>query len=483
MPYIVELPDGRRVEFPDSVSREQASQIIQAQFYAQQPPTPTPPQEESSFLRQALDVPVQVATGVSTGIRLIADSFGADNPVSQNIRGVEGYLQGLLSAQAKEDQQEIARIMQDAQDKGVGEQVVAALKAFSVAPVDFLAQAAGTAAPTIAGGLAAAALRAPALVASTGIGGVMGAGAVKSSIYDSVKSTLTDLGASPEEAERRAIVAQEYGGENLDQILLGTVIGGAAGRFGIESTAAKAIAKDIAAKSITKAAAAEAIPEAIQGGQEQIAENIALQRQGLDVPTFRGVAGAGALEGLAGLGLGGVGEAVLRRAEPEPAPEISPEATIEPAPTQAAAEPTSPPVVPGEEAVPAPTALSREELLSDIEEVTAPEDEAAQAAFEETVAKIKQEPAATAAPTVPEVTQPVSATVAPTAPPQEAEVVDYDTLQANQERQLLAETDLEQVDVLPADVKPTVTLESGRRSCASHPCRPCRSSSDSGNSR
>lgn len=461
--YSVQGPDGRiyDIEGPDNATDQQVigalQQYLNQQAASAPTPTPAPPQEESSFLRQALDVPVQVATGVSTGIRLIADSFGADNPVSQNIRGVEGYLQGLLSAQAKEDQQEIARIMQDAQDKGVGEQVVAALKAFSVAPVDFLAQAAGTAAPTIAGGLAAAALRAPALVASTGIGGVMGAGAVKSSIYDSVKSTLTDLGASPEEAERRAIMAQEYGGENLDQILLGTVIGGAAGRFGIESTAAKAIAKDIAAKSITKAAAAEAIPEAIQGGQEQIAENIALQRQGIDVPTFRGMAGAGALEGLAGLGLGGVGEAVLRRAEPEPAPEIPPEATIEPAPTQAAAEPTPPPVVPGEEAVPAPTALSREQLLSDIEEVTAPEDEAARAAFEETVAKIKQEPAATAAPTVsPE------ATVAPTAPPQEAEVVDYDTLQANQERQLLAETDLEQVDVLPADVKPTVTLESGR---------------------
>ncbi|NBW19261.1 MAG: hypothetical protein EBR82_65930, partial [Caulobacteraceae bacterium] len=41
-----------------------------------------------------------------------------------------------------------------------------------------------------------------------------------------------------------------------------------------------------------------------QAGQEQLAENIALQRQGFDVPTMRGVAGQAALEGLAGFGLG-----------------------------------------------------------------------------------------------------------------------------------------------------------------------------------
>jgi hypothetical protein len=33
------------------------------------------------------------------------------------------------------------------------------------------------------------------------------------------------------------------------------------------------------------------VPEAAQAGQEQLAGNIALQREGFDVPTFRGVAG------------------------------------------------------------------------------------------------------------------------------------------------------------------------------------------------
>jgi len=354
---------------------------------------PAAPQEESGFFRQAADVPVQFATGIATGVRLISDAFGADNPVSQNIRGVENYLQGLLSAQAKNDQQEIARIMQEAEDKGVGAQVMAALEAFGTAPVDFIAQAAGTAAPTIAGGLAAQLLKAPALLASTGVGAVMGAGTVKSSIYDEVKQTLIDLGASPIEAEKKAVLAQEYGGENLDQILLGTVIGGATGRFGIEPNIAKAIAGDIGKKTVLKAAAQEAVPEAVQAGQEQVAQNIALQREGMEVPTFRGAVGAGTLEGLAGLGLGGIGELASRRLrpEPEPEPEITPEPTVAPEATAAPEVTPAPPVAEGEAAPP--------DLLADIEEVEPAAEEAAAAEkFESVVDKIRAGEAAPAAP-------------------------------------------------------------------------------------
>jgi hypothetical protein len=393
MPYVVELPDGREVEFPDSVSREQASAIIRKQFYSQQ----AAPQEESGILRQAADVPVQVASGLASGVRMIADSFGADNPVSKNIRGVENYLQGLLSAQSKNDQQEIARIMKDAEDKGLTEQVLAGLKAFTVAPVDLLAQAAGTAAPAIAGGLAAQALKASAALASTGVGAVMGAGTIKSSIYDEVKNTLTQMGATEEEAEQRAVLAQEYGGENLDQILLGTVIGGATGRFGIESSAAKALAGEITkktvlkegsqqvleqgAKPILRAAAEEAVPEALQAGQEQVAQNIALQREGVDVPTFRGAVGAGTLEALAGAGLGGVGEVAARRlgTREEVQTEVPPETEEEVDETQVEAPPVAPPAPPEtvveppeEEPAPAEPALTREQLLTEMEEVAPP---------------------------------------------------------------------------------------------------------------
>lgn len=394
MPTLAEI----RSQYPQykDLSDQQLAEGLHRKYYSDLPfeqfasrigyktAAPAKEEEESGFFRQAADIPVQFAGGVATGVRLITDAFGADNPVSQNIRGVENYLQGLLSAQAKNDQQEIARIMQEAQDKGVAENLVAALQAFSTAPVDFIAQAAGTAAPTIAGGLAAAALRAPALLASTGVGAVMGAGSIKSNIYDQVKQTLTQLGASPEEAETRAVKAQEYGGENLDQILLGTVIGGATGRFGIEATTAKALAKDIAGKSIAKAAAEEAAPEAIQAAQEQVAQNIALQREGIETPTFRGAIGQGALEALAGAGVGGLGEVAARRFRPEP--EAAPEEPVTPE------EPPAEPTVTAE--APAPVteeaAPSRDLLLEDIEEVVPPEDETAQTKFEETVKKVRE---------------------------------------------------------------------------------------------
>jgi hypothetical protein len=114
------------------------------------------------------------------------------------------------------------------------------------------------------------------------------------------------------QVEARAQLAQAYGGENLDQILAGAALGGVAGTVGIESAlvpgAVKKIISGAGSKSVLKEAGLstvkESIPEVLQGGQEQLAQNLALQREGFDVPTMRGVIGQGALEGLAGAGLG-----------------------------------------------------------------------------------------------------------------------------------------------------------------------------------
>lgn len=342
--YQVTGPDGKtyRVDAPEGASSQDAIAYIYDTQYAGKTPTAEPKPEDQSVFRQVADIPLQAGTGLATGIRMMTDAFGADNPVSQSIRGVENYLQDLLSAQSKQDQREMSRIMQEAQDKGVADQVVAGLKAFATAPVDVLSQAAGTALPTVVGGLAGAALKAPAMLGAIGTGAVMGTGMIKSDIYDQVKSTLLDMGAKPEEAEKRAVLAQEYGGKNLDQILLGTVIGGVTGRFGLEETAAKQIAKDIVKKSAVRAAAEEAVPEAVQAAQEQVAQNVALQREGIETPTFRGAVGAGTLEGIAGAVLGGGYEKLSRlreertaKGETKEAPRAAPQA----APP---AEPTAP---------------------------------------------------------------------------------------------------------------------------------------------
>lgn len=287
----------------------------------------TPKKEESGFLRQVADVPLSIGRGAATGVRLIADAFGAGSGVSETIKGAEGYLASLMSAQAKNDEREIARIMKDAEDKGMGEQVKAAFQAFATAPVDLISQGLGTAAPAIVGLLGGKVLGAGALGARAigmGVGAGMGAGTAKSAIYDATKEELLKAGLPEAQAEEKAQLAQSYGGKNLDQILLSTGLGAFASGTGLESSIKnivfKAGAKDAAqevakkgalqtAKNLTGKAALEGVPEIAQGSQEQLAQNIALQREGFDVPTMRGVVGAGALEGLAGAGLGVAGGA------------------------------------------------------------------------------------------------------------------------------------------------------------------------------
>jgi len=294
-----------------------------------------PPDESFPFLRQVADVPLKLGAGVVTGVRMVADAFGADSSVGQSLRGVEDYIADLYSAQSKKDSQEIGRIMKDAEDKGVLDQVVAGAKAFSVAPVDMLTNALGTAAPAIAAGLATTLGGVPLLAAraaTLGVGSLMGSGTVKGAIYDATKSALkenTDL--SDKEIEARAVAAQEYGGQNLDQILIGAGLGAVGARTGVEPMLARQLAKGItsseAVKQAIKQSAArdtaiaaergvikqgaitggqEFLMEGAQGGQEQLAQNIALQREGFNVPTMRGVYGQGTLEGLAGLGMGAV---------------------------------------------------------------------------------------------------------------------------------------------------------------------------------
>ena len=363
MPYSIRLPDGTLVQnIPDEITPQQAKQRIlerRPDLLGQ------PKQEESGFLRQVADVPVGVAKGAVQGVRMIADAFGANSKASQAIKGAEEYLGGLMSAQAKNDEQAIAKIMQDAEDKGMGDQVKAALQAFMTAPVDLLAQGLGTAAPVVASVLGAKILGAGAVATKglgLGLGAGMGAGVVKGTIYEETKKALTEAGMSEAQAEARAQLAQSYGGENLDMILAGTALGGLASTTGIEKALTGPLARGILAKAgmqeaaeqgvqqglarrVATGALAEAVPEVLQAGQEQLAANIALQREGFAVPTMRGVAGSAALEGLAGAGLGAAFGAIPsgtsavqppppEREEPLPlAPEEAPEvATLPPQP-------------------------------------------------------------------------------------------------------------------------------------------------------
>ena len=299
--------------------------------------TPEPTPESQSGFRQVADVPLQVTKGAVQGVRMLTDVLGADNPVSKGLRGVEDYVGDLLSAQSKKDSREISRIMKDAEDKGVADQVLAGVKAFSVAPVDLLANVFGNAMPVIAGGLATTLLRGGAMATTAvgaGTGAAMGTGSVKGSIYEAVKDVLsTNTKLPPDQIEKRAALAQSYNGENLDQILMGTAIGGLSAATGLEGVVARQMAQKIAGRSAGNILQREAVEKATQAatktaakrgpykqgaitgvteagtefgqeGQEQVAQNIAQQREGFDVPTFRGAVGAGTLGALTAAGLG-----------------------------------------------------------------------------------------------------------------------------------------------------------------------------------
>ena len=293
------------------------------------PVTPAPTRElpdarERNLLRETLDVPTQVLKGAVTGTRFLTDTFGADNPISRALKGTEDVLDNLLSAQAKRDQREISRILKEAEDKGMGAQVAAGLNALATAPVDLIANAFGTAVPTLAAGLAGRVVGLGARAVGTGVGALTGVGVTKDAVYSAVLEELTNAGVSEEQAKEAAKEAQAYGGENLDNIMLGGVLGAVAARFGLEDTLLSRVGQKLATgvskegveqaaksgliKEASRKALEEAIPEALQGGQEQFAQNIALQREGFDVPTFRGVTAGATLEGAVGAPVGALGE-------------------------------------------------------------------------------------------------------------------------------------------------------------------------------
>ena len=333
--YEVSAPDGKTylVDAPRGATQDQIIQYVQSQLgkpasTVTVPPEPQP--EQSGFFRQTLDVPVQVVRGGVSGIRMLADLFGAGSSVSEALKSADTWLADLLSAQAKNDQRQIAQILKDAEDKGVLEQVKAGLKAFTVAPVDMLAQALGSTAPTLIASLATGPYGAAlgiarfAPYAMPAVGAAMGVGDVKQSIYQSTKDAWKEKGYSEEFAEAKAQEAQAYSGANLPSLVVAGGLGALASSGPLEGQlmgmlrrkTPEQIAKEAIESSAREAergvtaraglgALKEGAPEFAQAAQSQLAQNIALIQQGFDTPLFQGVVSSGTVEGLAGAVLGG----------------------------------------------------------------------------------------------------------------------------------------------------------------------------------
>lgn len=274
----------------------------------------TPPEpEKPSVARRIGDTAVQFGQGAVTGVKMMADVFGANNAVSRGLGDVNQALDGLLSATAQGDKQKVAQIMQEAEGKGWGDQIVAGLKAAGVDPVGLAANALGTTLPTLAT-LAIPGAGPAAVAARTGAGIALGAGqgvgSIKGQIYDETKRKWLESGATPEQAEAKAQEAAAYGGQNTDQIALGGALG-AASVLGAERALGKVLHGSSKAGPgmlgrVATSTVAETGTEAAQGGQEKYASNLALNRQGFDVDPMSGVIANATLEGAAAAPMGAV---------------------------------------------------------------------------------------------------------------------------------------------------------------------------------
>ena len=290
------------------------------------------------------DTAVAVGSSAVTGAQLLANAAGADNAVAQKLGDAADYVRGFETVARREERAARAAKIKAAEESGSAwEEIKANVGAFAEAPIDTTVEALGTSLPTIAAAaLTRGKVRAPVAGA---LGGAQGAGAVKGSIYDAVEQEHLAAGATPEEAQARAAEAQSYGGDNAAQIALGAGLGVVAGTTGIEGAVGRVLGREAgeqAAQGVVRStltgAVKEAPIEAMQGGQERLASNLALQNEGFDTPTWQGVAGQAAMEGVAGAAAGGgfgAVEGVLARG-PQSAPAVDP---TEPASEDPANEP------------------------------------------------------------------------------------------------------------------------------------------------
>ena len=337
-----------RVNGPEGLTKEQVVADVLRKF----PEAGVPPQKENAlekvpivgdFLAGAADLPLEFVGGLAGVSKTVTDAFGADNAASDFLENVSKGALDMRSSEARRDSMINALDMKQAEKGGTWEEIKAAGRSFLRSPLDTTASVAGSAAPFIAAGAAGAALAPPTggaslipIASMLGLGAVSGTGMIKGDIYDAVYDATyetalesgIDERTAKAKAEKAAETAQEYGGKNTDQIALGSVLGAAASATGfsrqIVNTIGRRAAERVAQRAAQRAAGQtgpgavrgalvgageEAIPEAIQAGQERAAQNIALQREGYDVDTWRGVAGQAAFEGIASLVLGAYGGA------------------------------------------------------------------------------------------------------------------------------------------------------------------------------
>ena len=272
-----------------------------------------PEPEEPGMLRELADTGLSVGKGAVGLAESVTNVFGADNPASRGLNSTRKYLGSLESDQQQDQRRQHAQRMLEAEATGsMWEEGKTAVKNFLEDPIDYAAEGAGSLvgfAPLKLIGTGAKVLGLSArTTAAAGLGAASGVGSVKGQQYEMVKEAKLKEGYSPEEAEAAAVQAQSYNADNAVDLLTGGVLGAVAGSTGAESLMLGA--GRMAGKGLAKRAATGVLTEtpfeAMQGGQERLAGNRALAREGYDVDPWQGVVGQGVTEGIMSAPVGGV---------------------------------------------------------------------------------------------------------------------------------------------------------------------------------
>ena len=289
-------------------ARELAKMISMVSSGTSAPSEPTVKQNTSNLgdIKTAFK---QTAVGAG---KSFTDVFGADNAASQYLGNLQEKIGQEYTPERIGEMRRRQQFIDEAKKSGIpANELEAYLGAVGEAPIQSIAQGLGSTTPYVAAGLtqltpAGRLLKGAGITArgiNTALGAMQGAGAIKGSIYDTVKAELEAKGESPEIAAERASQAQAYSLENAPQLGLGAALGAAAGRFGVENLVTPGVATRLNARMLPRAgmaALSEAPFEALQGGQEQYATNVALGREGFDVDPMQGVIGSAARDAAIG---------------------------------------------------------------------------------------------------------------------------------------------------------------------------------------
>jgi hypothetical protein len=286
---------GQQYEMAEEDPLKAKSRIV-GYLEKQKAPAPivTKPAEFS-----AKETAAALGQGIIGAGKSLTDVFGADNAASKFLEEQNRALEGTYSPERKAEMaQRQAKIAEAEKSGSLTKEISAYLGTIADAPVQSLAQGLGSIVPYIGTGIVGGLAKlggATVKALNTVVGAAQGAGTIKGSVYDAVRDELEKSGMKPSEAAEKASKAQEYLGPNALQIMAGTALGGVAARFGVENLLQKGAADKLNAQLIPRvltAAGAEAPLEGLQGGQEQLAKNLALQQAGFDVPAMQGVFGS-----------------------------------------------------------------------------------------------------------------------------------------------------------------------------------------------